>query len=529
MVRRIINRQGRSCNYTLTAPIGGLNVRDSLDKMDEADAVIMDNYYPAETKVCLRGGYRTYALNNKKDEENKKIKIETLIEFHHTDGDKLFACGNGTIWDISSSADVKVVGSDYLYNDWQYVQFKERVIACNGYDKPISYQQDEEGNWAWQEATFTAEGLNVEKLINVCVSKQRLFFVEYNSLKCWYSENAGEVQGNLVEFDISTLVSRGGHLQAIASWTQDGGQGIDDLTLFITSEGEVLVYAGSDPNNAQDWSLKGKYYVSRPIGNRCVIQYQGDVVMISEDGYIPLSKVMPLAQSGTSNLAYSDKIRGLVLERIRDNKNLFGWQAIIYPRGGYALFNVPIREQFEQHVINLSSGAWCRFTNIRSFCWGLLNGRLYFGSDTGVYLFDEGYSDNGVHILGNIHKAFYSFGSVNLKKIQMINPRTKSSTRFALNIYINSDFDDTEQGYQENIGNSGITKWADSNVHTKWSTLAQPIGTKWATLKGKVYNNWICSNSSCFKGSVVFKTKTRGNLIEWYNTGIRYEQGSGIL
>lgn len=525
MPKRTINRKGRSGNYTLPAPVGGLNVRDGLDMMSETDAIVMDNYYPAETKVCLRGGYRTYALNDESD----NIKIETLIEFHHAGGDRLFACGNGKIWDVSSSAAVSEVFSGCLYNNWQYVQFKDRIIACNGYDTPLTYRQNDDGEWEWTKAAFTGDGLMAEKLINVCVSKQRLFFVEHNSLRCWYSENAGEVQGTLFEFDLSALVSRGGYLQAVACWTQDGGQGIDDLTLFITSEGEVLVYAGSDPSSADDWSLKGKYYVSRPVGNRAVLQYQGDVVMISEEGYIPLSQVMPLAQGGATNRAYSDKIRGLVLQRIKDNKSLFGWQGIIYPRGGYALFNVPVREQFEQHVVNLSSGAWCRFTGVRSLCWGLLNGRLYFGSASGVYLFDEGYSDNGLHILGNVHQAFSAFGSGNLKKIQMINPRIKSSTVFALNIYVNVDFDDREQAYLENIGDFGLTKWADAGVKTKWSSLAQPTGTKWATLKGRIFSRWICCSASGFKCSVVFKTKTRGNLIEWHNTGVRYEQGSGIL
>ena len=56
---------------------------------------------------------------------------------------------------------------------------------------------------------------------------------------------------------------------------------------------------------------------------------------------------MPLAQGGTAGLAYSDKIRGLVLERVRDNKTLPGWQGIIYPRGGYALFNLFVRKQIE--------------------------------------------------------------------------------------------------------------------------------------------------------------------------------------
>ena len=299
--------------------------------------------------------------------------------------------------------------------------------------------------------------------------------------------------------------------------------------MFITSEGEVLVYSGSDPSNADDWCLRGKYYVSKPIGYRCVIQYQGDVVMISEDGYIPLSKVMPLAQSGIQTKAYSDKIRGLVLERVKDNKKLFGWQGIIYQRGGYALFNVPVRQQFEQHVINLSSGAWCRFTDIFSLCWGMLGGRLYFGSNSGVYLFDEGYSDNGLHIKGNIHQAYSNLGSNHLKKIQLINPRTKSATKFALGIYLNTDFDDKEQNYQENIGNSGLTKWASANNKTKWSSLKTPVGTKWSTLKGTVYSQWICCSASGFKISVAFKTKTKGNLIEWHNTGIRYEQGSGIM
>ena len=523
MANQTINRSGRSHNYTLPAPTGGLNVRDGLDTMSETDAIVMDNYYPSETKVCLRGGYRAYALND------DKVKVETLIEFRHADGDRLFACGNGKIWDVSTPADIREVSSDHQYNNWQYVQFKDRILACNGYDKPLSWQKDEEGEWVWKEAEFTGSGLDPQKLINVAMSKQRLFFVEHNSLKCWYSESAGEVQGTLMELDFSALVTRGGCLQAVAGWTQDCWQGIDDLTLFITSEGEVLVYAGSDPSNADDWSLKGKYYVSRPIGYRCTFQYRGDVVMISEDGYVPLSQVMPLAQGGTAGLAYSDKIRGLVLERVRDNKTLPGWQGIIYPRGGYALFNVPVRKQFEQHVINLSSGAWCRFTNILSLCWGLLSGRLYFGSETGVYLFDEGYSDNGLHILGNIHQAYSDFGCGNLKKVQMINPRTKSSTRFALNIYVNTDFDDSEQGYQENIGNTGLTKWAGGGVSTKWSSLGMPKGTKWATLKGAVYNRWICCSASGFKCSVVFKTKTRGNLIEWHNTGIRYEQGGGIL
>ena len=34
-----INRANKSVNYTLPAPCGGLNMRDSLDNMDLSDAI----------------------------------------------------------------------------------------------------------------------------------------------------------------------------------------------------------------------------------------------------------------------------------------------------------------------------------------------------------------------------------------------------------------------------------------------------------------------------------------------------------
>ena len=116
-------------------------------------------------------------------------------------------------------------------------------------------------------------------------------------------------------------------------------------------------------------------------------------------------------------------------------------------------------------------------------------------------------------------------GTPNLKKIQLLNPRTKSSTQYALVIYTNMDFEERKVGYQENIGSSGMTKWDVA----EWSSLDNPIGTKWATLRGKIRSQWIANSATGFKASIVFKTKTRGNLIEWYDTGVRYEQGSGIL
>ena len=520
MQQRRQNRGNRSVNYTLAAPIGGLNARDSLDLMPETDAIVMDNYIPSDTKLVLRKGYTLYV--------NIGRPVQTLAPYKSPGNDRLVAIAGGYAWNVSSKGVAEKYDGISFNNDaCQTVQYRDRLYFLNGTDTPKMFYVDENGDdvlgdWAFSS---TEGSFMPQKMISAAVSKERLWFVERGSLKVWYAEIAGNVAGELKYFDFQQVVTLGGELVAVANWTQDGGAGIDDMTVFITSEGEALVYAGSNPNSADDWTLKGKYRMSKPIGYNCTLQYQGDVVIISEDGYIPLSKALPFDKANSSQIAFSDKIRGLVLSRTQSNKNKTGWQGIIYGRGGYAIFNVPVAQQFEQHVINVNTGAWCRFTNIRALCWAVFEDRAYFGSDDGIFLFDEGYSDNGAQILGHVEQAFSALGNPNLKKVQLLNPRTKASNKYALVIYTNMDFEERAVNYQENIGSSGMTKWDEA----KWSTLANPIGTKWATLKGTIRSQWIANTATGFKASIVFKTKTRGNIIEWYDTGIRYEQGSGIM
>ena len=166
MLNRMLNR---TQNYILSAPIGGLNQRDGLDNMSPNDAIIMDNYYPAETKVCLRGGYKIYALNG------KNVKVETLIAFHSPLNKRIFAAGNGKIFDVTSAND-KLEKEGLLNNRWHYVQFRNRLIMCNGVDEPLSYFQDSDENWIWQETELQGTNLDKSMLSNVTVSKQRLFF-----------------------------------------------------------------------------------------------------------------------------------------------------------------------------------------------------------------------------------------------------------------------------------------------------------------------------------------------------------------
>ena len=519
MQYRLNNRANKSITYSLPAPIKGLNCRDSIADMQESFALTMDNYIPLDNHLVLRKGYMRYISMN-----SKVCTLATYLSGYLT---RFFAVSGKKIWNISNKNNVFAYDDYPLNTDYcRTAQYKNYLYFVNGIDIPKVFYVDSGGHEHFENWNFSGENLDSRSLINVCVSKQRLWFVENMTLRAWYAEQAGNVSGTLQCFDLSQVCRFGGHLLAVANWTQDGGQGIDDLTVFITSEGEVLVYSGADVNNIEEWKLRGSFKISRPIGYNCTIQYQGDVVIISEDGYIPLSAALPLDKANSSQIAFSDAIRGLVLERTQKYFARQGWEGLIYSRGGYGLFNVPFKNTYEQHVININTGAWCRFTNINSHCWKECDKRLYFGSDDGVYLFDEGYSDDGKPIYGEVAQAYSNLGTERLKKIQLLNPRTKSASRYALVIYTNMDMEEQNLDYEEDIGNSGTTKW---NI-AKWSSSENLSGAKWENSgRSALRSQWLANSATGYKVSIVFKTKTSGNRIEWYETDIRYEVGEGVL
>lgn len=514
-------RSVKSKEITLPAPIMGLNRKQPLSAMEPLYAVTMDNYIPLDSKVELRPGYTEYANLG-----TGAGGVQTLAAYHFPNNNRFFAVYDNKIWNITSRGNPESdMGITLSESYCQTVQYKNYLYFMNGADTPKAFYIDNNnvehiGDWG-----FTGTNLTASKIIAGAVSKEFLWFVEKDSLTAWYTAQAGNISGTLNSFDLSQFAKWGGYLVAIANWTIDGGTGIDDYTAFITSEGEIFVYAGTNPNDAGSWELKGTYKISKPIGYRSTMQYQGDVIIICQDGYFPMGKALAAANAGDSLVAYSDNIRGLVIDRTANNKWRKGWQSVVYNKKGYAIFNVPVSEQFEQHVVNVATGAWCRFVNIRARCWCVFDDDLYFGSDWQVFKFDDSNSDNGTTIEGVVEQAFNDFGIAGVKKISLLNPRTASSSSYELTIYTDVDYRNRNLQYTENIGYVGGTLW---DV-TPWSTAQNQISF-WATDRvSEVQSQWIMNSAVGVKASVVFKTKTKGVLIDWFETGIRFETGSGIV
>lgn len=396
--RRPIDRRPQGVSVPLAPPIGGWNARDALDGMKPTDAVILENWFPRTADVAVRKGYILQCNTGE-----GAFAVQTLAEWKNATGRKLIAGCHGKLIDVSSSSP-STIGSGFTVNAWRWKVFAGRLFLVNGTDAPQDYDGTTRTATAW-----SGSGLTISNLKDVAAYKERLFFIEKNTLNFWYA-GLRSITGVLTKFDLSYTGSFGGTLQAIGIITSDGGIGQDDLLAFFLSSGEVIIYRGSDPGNASDWSRVGVFFVGAPVG-AVATQYGSDVIAITRDGFLPLTQVLPFGRSQGTKLTLSDKISGAVSEAITSYAGNAGWQSIVYPKGDQLIFNIPRSATvFDQYVMNLVTRAWCKFTGIASASWGLFNDHLYFGGVDGkVYKADSGNSDNGSAIVADGQTAWNFF------------------------------------------------------------------------------------------------------------------------
>jgi hypothetical protein len=487
-----------SRSATLPAPIGGWNARDSIADMPPSDAFILDNFYPGTDDVQVRNGYESHVTGI-------TGYIESLMSYSFGTTRKLWAAANNEIYDVSVGGAVGSAALTSLTNNrWESVNFGTSggnfLFIVNGQDSARHYNGS---SWA----TPTITGLTSSTFAHVNAHHRRLFFCIKDKLQFGFMNTVEAVAGAASSFDLSGLCTKGGSLVAMGTWTVDGGSGADDFAVFITSEGELIIYRGIDPSTAADWVLSGVYHVGRPVGRRCFLKLGGDLVIITEDGIIPLSRGL-ISDRATDAIALSDKISGAVNQSVFDHKTKFGWQAVLYPKKTMAIFNVPVKEGTESHqfVLNTTTGAWCRFKGIDASCWAVHDGDLYFGGSTIVFKADTGQNDNNVNIEFDAQQAFVYFQpGARLKHFKMVRPILSATDSVTLTVLLNVDFkSDAIASIVSSTGVPGATwdvedwdvaEWgSDDNIFRDWLSIpglgfaasfrmtggSQTITLKWA-------------------------------------------------
>lgn len=292
-------------------------------------------------------------------------------------------------------------------------------------------------------ANFAITGVDPTKLISVTVFKNRLFFVEKASTSAWYLPVLS-IGGAAQQLDFGSQFSRGGYLMAVGTWSLDAGYGMDDYAVFVSSEGQVAVYKGTDPASATTWALIGVYDIGSPIGRRCLMKYAGDLTVICQDGLAPLSKALMSSRVNSQEML-TDKIQHAISDYISTYAVNFGWEVALYPKQNMLLLNIPISGTTSiQVAMNTISGAWSRFSGWNAACFELHGDTLYFGGVGGVCKAWDTYADAGTNINFNAQQSFNYFGGGGQKKVNMVRPIISTDGTPTILFGVNTDFDTSD-------------------------------------------------------------------------------------
>lgn len=510
-------RKAKSRAKTFLAPTKGWYALENIAAAKPGTATVLENFFPRSETVDLRAGWAEHS------DTGETTPVDSLMPYHGPSGvDMLFGATGDTIFDVTSSSGAASTITSLTNARLESVNFSTSgghyLYCVNGADTAKAFDGS-----VWSTPAIT--GVTSDTFTNVNVFKRRLFFAIKDSLSFAYLP-VDSIAGAATSFAMGSIFPLGGHLVAIGTWTFDGGSGPDDHIVFLTSKGQVAIYQGSDPSDANQWSHVGTYDLPIPVGKRCMLKVGGDIYIITAEGVLPLAKSLVLDKAAVSNFAMTRNIAPVMNTSARRYGDNFGWQLIAYPKGTMAILNVPLDEgtQQQQYVMNTITGAWCKFTNQNANCWTVFRDRLFFGGNDGkVYEADSAASDGGAEIVGSMRLSDDSFGSqASLKHWHMIRVNLYADGRATPLIGMNTDY--------ENVAPTGVVQSATSDVvlwdEFDWDEADWPA-------ERTLFNAWqVLSERPGYAGAIHMKVSAQGTgspiLLQINGFDVTYEQG-GIL
>ncbi|MEO1140744.1 MAG: hypothetical protein AAFW66_00120 [Pseudomonadota bacterium] len=399
--------------------------------------------------------------------------------------------------------------------------------------------------------TTSGSGVTTSQLSFVVSFKNRLFFVKKNTRDAYYLP-VDSVAGTLSQFSLNGIFKNGGSLLFIDTWSTDSGDGLDDRIVFFSDLGEAVVYQGTDPGDANNWQLVGRYDISKPLGSKAVMTAGGDLIVATTEGMVPLSEATRKDPAVLSLSAVSRPIepdwkeaalrhntrpwtitkwaeKNLAIVSIPiatdtvQSTNVWGvgaWGDISW---GDAVTQVVLTEQPFCYVVNIETGAWCRYTGWDTQASIVVDGQVYIGTSDGRVLAAESTGqDDGENYTGRFASLFEDMGASGVLKSlrnaratfqfrQQFNPTISVSTNYQLT-WPTAPNAATETNGQS-LWDSAI--WDQST----WDSLPdQQISTRWRSLAGLGY-------------AVAFQIQvTSGSTIApdvlFISSDVTYEQGS---
>ena len=412
-----------SAPFSVPAPIGGINTQDSIYAMPATDALSLKNV------VCEPSGCKI-RYGRKLQSHNASSTMKTI--FRHPYSNKLYAISGTGLYDITSGVNIgsaTPVVNNLNGDMWHVVPFATSagsyVVAVSEHSSDEPLVIDSSGTVTrltrasvdGSPSTWEIGYVDPEKFNHVTIHQRRLWFVEENSGSGWYLAPAS-ISGEAKEFNFGPLFGvDGGDLYAMGTWTSDQGAGPDDYFVALSEEGDMAVYAGTDPGSASTWSLSGVFSTGRIANRRCFVNVGGDLVLLTSEGLVPITDHLltgqtPSATAQTFNIG-ARKIKSWITDAVKRNPGGDGWDLEYFEQSNLLLVNCPalstvtvsnvaklesdlIGEDNEtyQLVMNTITGGWSEWSKLGALGWCKHQGLPHFTDGVSVYSLGSQYYDD---------------------------------------------------------------------------------------------------------------------------------------
>jgi hypothetical protein len=397
------------------APTRGWIRNENLAASKGVGADLLDNWFPTATSIKVRGGSTLYATIG------SGARVGAIMPYILGATKKLFAANTTAIYDITTPADPVTSPatsvSGLTNGDWAFVQFTTSggtfLRLVNGADTPRVYDGSTWGT------TPAITGVTATTLSHVWAFKNRLFFVQKNTLDAWYLP-VDSIGGAAVKFPLGGIFKRGGSLMFGGSWAVDTGSGLGEKCVFISTEGEVAIYEGTDPASAASWALEGVYRIGRPLGQRAVFRAGGDLAIATDVGIVPLSQAISTDLGALGGKAITRTIEDEWAAEVAQRVGLFPWHVEIWPTKQMAIVAMPTYSSLPARclVANIRTGAWTRYTGWDTQCLGLYQDRMFFGTAAGLIVEAEtGGTDQGSSYTAQYVNLYSDCGAPGMPKV----------------------------------------------------------------------------------------------------------------
>lgn len=498
---------------SMPAPYKGLNTVDSLAEMDPDYGLSIQNFVCTPQGLSVRHAYRKWATG-------LPTTTTSLLPYHgkNSTTSKLFAVSGTAIYDVTTSGAVGspvVTGLTASSPYWQQaVQTTSTgtngyLITVNGVDFPRMYDGT---SWTTcsQVTTPSAPGqfktldnngaaVNIQSFVDILLHQQRLWFVAANSTKAYYCDIA-QAGGALYAFDFGPLFPTGGKLFKLATFTGDmeGTLGNQAILVALSDKGDVVIFTGNNPAIASSWAMSGQFKIGSPVGRRCTTPYEGDLLVLTQDGLYPLSKYNIDGRTNSAD-AITYKISPTISNLVSQYATTPGFEVAVYPGNDVMLLNVPqsIQANNFQFCMQSQTMGWTQFTGWPAQCFGLFNDALYFGGPDHIGLafigFQDGADINGVGGNNIVATAMSAFSTMDtqtrmpgcLKQATQVKPFIiTGSSNPQISVGVNTDFNLTPIVGSATVTPASGAVWDNATWDNTSATWVGSLNTfnKWTSV-----------------------------------------------